>query len=93
MRIFTVYRSAAILFGTLLSIALLTTAVTAQPSPTSAQRKTPTERKQRRKEKQILFVGDLAPTFTLSSIDGKEKTNTDDFRGQRPLILFFGSYT
>ncbi len=38
-------------------------------------------------------VGDLAPTFTLKSSDGKRETSLASFRGKRPVILFFGSYT
>ncbi len=43
-------------------------------------------------EKQ-LEVGDMAPTFKLKSIDGKEETDLEKFRDKKPVILFFGSYT
>ncbi len=39
------------------------------------------------------LVADIAPVFKLKSIDGKIETDVASFRGQRPIILFFGSYT
>ena len=38
-------------------------------------------------------AGEQAPPFTLKSVDGKQETNLASFRGKRPVILFFGSYT
>jgi hypothetical protein len=38
-------------------------------------------------------VGEIAPPFTLMSLDGKGKTDLASFRGKRPVVLFFGSYT
>ena len=38
-------------------------------------------------------AGEEAPPFTLKSVDGKQETNLSSFRGKRPVILFFGSYT
>ena len=38
-------------------------------------------------------VGDVAPLFTLKSQDGKSKTSLADFKGKKPVVLFFGSYT
>lgn len=40
-----------------------------------------------------LKVGDVAPLFTLKSLDGKKETDLKGFRGKKPVILFFGSYT
>lgn len=40
-----------------------------------------------------LRVGQLAPTFVLQSFDGKETYHLAHMRDQRPVILFFGSYT
>ncbi len=40
-----------------------------------------------------LKVGDVAPTFKLKSIDGKEETDLAAFKGKEPIVLFFGSYT
>lgn len=37
--------------------------------------------------------GDVAPLFTLESQDGKSKTSLADFKGKKPVVLFFGSYT
>ena len=38
-------------------------------------------------------VGDMAPTFKLKSLDGTEETDLEQFRGKKPMVLFFGSYT
>lgn len=38
-------------------------------------------------------VGDRAPDFTLSSPDGKETIRLSDFRGKKPVVLVFGSFT
>lgn len=40
-----------------------------------------------------LKVGDLAPDFTLKSLDGPEKVTLSKFRGKQPVVLIFGSYT
>jgi len=40
-----------------------------------------------------LRVGDRAPDFTLSTHDHKEHVTLSSFRGQRPVVLVFGSYT
>ena len=38
-------------------------------------------------------VGETAPTFTLKSHDGKSETSLASFNGEKPVVLFFGSYT
>ena len=38
-------------------------------------------------------VGDTAPTFTLQAHDGKSETSLASFKGEKPVVLFFGSYT
>ena len=38
-------------------------------------------------------VGDTAPTFTLQAHDGKSETSLAYFKGKKPVVLFFGSYT
>ena len=38
-------------------------------------------------------AGDVAPTFKLSTLDGKDETNLESFRDKKPVVLFFGSYT
>ena len=40
-----------------------------------------------------LNEGDLAPDFTLGNQDGKERVSLSSFRGQKPVVLVFGSYT
>ena len=38
-------------------------------------------------------VGEWAPVFKAKSLDGKRETDLASFRGKRPVVLFFGSYT
>ena len=38
-------------------------------------------------------VGDVAPLFTLKSLDGAEEFSLEACRDSRPVVLLFGSYT
>ena len=38
-------------------------------------------------------VGEQAPTFKLKSLDGKQSFDLAEFKGSKPVVLFFGSYT
>ena len=38
-------------------------------------------------------VGDMAPTFRLMSSDGKKEMDLEAYRGKKPVVLFFGSYS
>ena len=40
-----------------------------------------------------LAVGDAAPDFTLPLHDGSGSVTLSAFRGSRPVVLVFGSYT
>jgi hypothetical protein len=40
-----------------------------------------------------LDAGDLAPDFRLPALDRKETVQLASFRGLRPVVLIFGSYT
>ncbi len=40
-----------------------------------------------------LKVGDLAPDFTLPATKGKTKVTLSKFKGKKPVVLIFGSYT
>ena len=42
---------------------------------------------------ETLRAGDLAPDFSLRSPDGERTFKLSDFRGQKPVVLIFGSYT
>lgn len=37
--------------------------------------------------------GDLAPDFKLKTLDGSKSVRLSKFRGQKPVVLIFGSYT
>lgn len=38
-------------------------------------------------------AGAVAPVFKLMSLDGKESFDLESFKGKKPVVLFFGSYT
>ncbi len=38
-------------------------------------------------------AGDQAPTFKLRSLDGKHEFDLASFKGKKPVVLLFGSYT
>ena len=38
-------------------------------------------------------VGDMAPDFSLPTLDHKATVHLAEFRGSRPVVLVFGSYT
>jgi hypothetical protein len=40
-----------------------------------------------------LAVGDVAPDFELPTLDGATRVRLSSFRGKRPVVLVFGSYT
>ncbi|MBZ5515279.1 MAG: hypothetical protein LAN62_10675 [Acidobacteriia bacterium] len=40
-----------------------------------------------------LKVGEPAPNFDLKTVDKKSHVRLSSFRGQRPVVLVFGSYT
>jgi len=40
-----------------------------------------------------LRVGDVAPDFTLKTLDGKKTVTLSRFQGKKPVLLVFGSYT
>jgi len=40
-----------------------------------------------------LNVGDQAPDFRLRTLDKTAEVSLDSFRGQKPVVLIFGSYT
>jgi hypothetical protein len=40
-----------------------------------------------------LKVGDAAPDFSLETYDRKSRVQLSAFRGKKPVVLVFGSYT
>ncbi len=40
-----------------------------------------------------LKVGDIAPNFTLKTLDEEGTVTLSDSRGKKPVVLIFGSYT
>jgi hypothetical protein len=45
------------------------------------------------REEGLLKVGDLAPDFQLTAADGKSTVTLSRFRGRKPVVLIFGSYS
>ncbi|HYW41774.1 MAG TPA: hypothetical protein VE959_02885 [Bryobacteraceae bacterium] len=41
----------------------------------------------------VLKPGDTAPDFLLPTLDRKDTVRLSSFRGSRPVVLVFGSYT
>jgi hypothetical protein len=40
-----------------------------------------------------LQPGDMAPDFQLSTLDHRDSVRLSSFRGSKPVVLVFGSYT
>jgi hypothetical protein len=40
-----------------------------------------------------LRIGDLAPDFNLTTADRSSEVSLSSFRGQKPVVLIFGSHT
>jgi peroxiredoxin len=38
-------------------------------------------------------VGEMAPDFELTDVTGTQTVRLSDFRGKRPVVLLFGSFT
>jgi len=51
------------------------------------------QKRSHRKPDNAPKVGEIAPLFVLKSLDGKSETDLATFRGEKPVVLFFGSYT
>ena len=51
------------------------------------------KRRGMRSDKNALKVGEIAPNFKLKSLDGKSETELSEFKGKKPVVLIFGSYT
>jgi len=62
-----------------------------RPRPGAKKRRPAPNRPMRHPDK--LQQGDLAPTFSLKSLDGKKSFALADFKGKKPVALVFGSYT
>lgn len=68
---------------------MLSSPASAQPLP--GERFTPPARGERHTD--TLKVGDTAPVFTLPAASGSKETALASFRGQKPVVLIFGSCT
>lgn len=73
------------------SLWLLVAEVQAQQPRGRGETNAPPARGERINE--ILRVRDVAPDFTLSEPKRKNQTQLSSFRGKKPVVLIFGSYT
>ena len=48
---------------------------------------------QHERDKEAPKEGDLAPDFTLRDSAGSQAVTLSEFRGRRPVVLVFGSFT
>lgn len=46
-----------------------------------------------KRQRDTTKAGDMAPDFSLKTLDGTETIRLADFRGKKPVVLIFGSYT
>ncbi len=77
-------RASATVIGMVFSIALF---AQGRPGEVNA----PPARGERKPD--TLRVGDPAPDFTLPDPTGKSTVTLSSFRGKKPVVLIFGSYT
>ena len=61
--------------------------------PQAKQDTKPDKKPPTRRKRGNLKVGDVAPGFKLKSLDGKSETDLASFKGKKPVVLIFGSYT
>ena len=69
---------------------LLVAAITASAAP-KGEINTPPARGERLPDR--LKVGDPAPDFSLPLVKGAGEVKLSSFRGKRPVVLIFASYT
>jgi hypothetical protein len=77
------------------AVLLLCGAVLAVPAPAQKGKpgevNTPPAKGERVKDS--VLTGDAAPEFTLAEVQGDGKVTLSSFKGKRPVVLIFGSYT
>ena len=81
----------SMLLGLLISL-LAIPAIAQEPQRDPPQRRSRRPARQQADDK-APRVGQMAPDFRLKSLDGKSETRLSQFRGKKPVVLFFGSYT
>ena len=74
------------LLPTILALVVMTSITGAAPAEEDS-------RDMKRNFSEALKVGEQAPPFTLAALHGEETFELDTYQGERPVVLFFGSYT
>jgi hypothetical protein len=91
------YRSLLVaLMATMLVLDIRPTYGLQEGTPPSREQKDQRKKargKQRQRQDTAPKVGDLAPDFSLKSLDGESTTELSAFRNNKPVVLIFGSYT
>ncbi len=70
--------------------------IAAQPKPGDGAKRQPRGAKgskRPRRPDNAPKLGALAPGFTLKTLDKKDEVKLESFRGRKPVVLVFGSYT
>lgn len=75
------------LAAALAACVLLSSAAMAQ------EKRTQPKREGDLREEGKLKPGDVAPDFSLKTLDGKKTVKLSSFAGKKPVALVFGSYT
>ena len=60
---------------------------------TVKKHRTSSHKWQVKQDKKAPKTGDIAPDFTLFDVTGTKSVTLSDFRGKKPVVLVFGSYT
>lgn len=85
--------AAVIAWGAAFLLVLVSAALFIQNSQPSLAQRQSSRRPAGLRMPDTLAVGDLAPDFRLKTKDGKHEISLSSFRGKKPVVLIFGSYT
>ena len=72
-------------------LALFVSSGTSEAQKKPGEINTPPAKGERYKDQ--LKVGDAAPDFTLADPNGKSEVTLSSFKGKKPVVMIFGSYT
>ncbi len=76
------------LLPTILILLVMTSITGAAPAEEDSR-----DMKKKRNFSEALKVGDEAPLFTLKALHGEETFELGNYQDEKPVVLFFGSYT
>ena len=76
-----------------LSLALVVAPAEAKDEETTPEETEEMQYKPKRNFSDALKVGDEGPLFSLKALHGDDVFDLADYHGEKPVVLFFGSYT